>query len=71
VAVEHEEGMRISEALRARSVVSDFRPPNVIRIAPAPLYNTYHEVWRLAQHLKAIVDKKEYEKYSKHRKTVS
>jgi kynureninase len=35
-------------ALEANGVVSDFREPNVIRVAPAPLYNTFHEVWRFA-----------------------
>ncbi len=70
VAVEHKEGMRISEALRARGVVSDFRPPNIIRIAPTPLYNTYHDVWKTAQHLKAIVDNKEYERFSEKRKDI-
>ncbi len=71
VAVEHNEAMRITEALRARGVVPDFRPPNVVRIAPVPLYNTYHEVWKVAQHLKEIIDYKEFEKYPEQRKTVS
>ena len=71
VAVEHEEGMRISEALRARDVISDFRPPNVIRIAPIPLYNAYHEVWRVVQHLKAIIDLKEYRRFPKKRRKIS
>jgi kynureninase len=35
-------------ALEANSLVSDFREPNVIRVAPAPLYNTFQEVWRFA-----------------------
>ena len=26
-----------------------FREPSVIRVAPTPLYNTFHEVWRFAQ----------------------
>jgi kynureninase len=37
------------EALEANGVVCDFRPPDVVRIAPVPLYNTFHEVWRFAQ----------------------
>jgi kynureninase len=36
-------------ALEAAGVVADFREPNVIRVAPVPLYNTYHDVWRFAE----------------------
>jgi kynureninase len=71
VAIEHKNGMRISEALRARGVISDYRPPNIIRIAPVPLYNTYCEIWRVVQHLREIIDKKEYEKFPGERKMVS
>jgi kynureninase len=71
VAVEHEEGMRMAEALRSRGVVSDFRPPNVIRLAPIPLYNTYHEVWKIVQHLKEIVDRRVYEAFPKERRKIS
>lgn len=35
--------------LENASVKVDFREPNVIRVAPVPLYNTFHEVWRFAQ----------------------
>jgi kynureninase len=35
-------------ALEAAGVVLDFREPNVIRVAPAPLYNTFHQVWQFA-----------------------
>jgi kynureninase len=35
--------------LQAASVKCDFREPNVIRVAPTPLYNTFHEVWRFAK----------------------
>ena len=34
--------------LHARGCVGDFREPDVIRVAPVPLYNTYSEVYRFA-----------------------
>src|SRR5437764_2894699 len=34
--------------LEAADVKCDFREPNVIRAAPTPLYNTFHDVWRFA-----------------------
>lgn len=40
-------------ALEARGVVADFREPNVIRVAPAPLYNTFSDVWALADAIRA------------------
>jgi kynureninase len=57
VAVERQANAeQICQALVARGVVPDFRPPNVIRICPSPLYGTYHEIWQTVQHLKTIVD---------------
>jgi kynureninase len=38
-------------ALRSRGIVCDFREPDIIRVAPMPLYNTFHEVWRFARAL--------------------
>lgn len=72
VAVEHTvEAFRIAEALKARGVLPDFRPPNVIRLAPIPLYTSYRDVWRVVQHLKAIIDNGEYELFSKERGVVT
>ncbi len=36
-------------------VMCDERPPNVIRFAPAPLYNTFHDAWRGATALKSLL----------------
>jgi kynureninase len=40
--------------LAARGVVADFRAPDIIRVAPIPLYNTYHEAWRFAHLLREV-----------------
>jgi len=40
------------KAMIEQGIVCDFRPPNVIRAAPTPLYNTFHEVWRFSQALR-------------------
>ncbi len=45
----HEGGKALFAKLEAAGVKGDFREPNVIRVAPTPLYNTFHEVWRFAQ----------------------
>ena len=37
------------QELQAAGVKCDFREPDVIRVAPTPLYNTFHEVWRFAE----------------------
>jgi kynureninase len=45
----HEHPKQLHEELIAAGVKCDFREPNVVRVAPTPLYNTFHEVWRFAQ----------------------
>jgi kynureninase len=36
-------------SLEETGVVCDFREPDVVRVAPTPLYNTFHEAWRFAR----------------------
>ena len=38
-------------ALERAGVVCDYREPDVIRVAPVPLYNTFHELWSFARTL--------------------
>jgi kynureninase len=45
----HEHPKELFAKLEAAGVKCDFREPNVIRAAPTPLYNTFHEVWRFSQ----------------------
>jgi kynureninase len=45
VSLTHDEGYRIMQALIARSVIGDFRAPNVMRFGFAPLYVRYVDVF--------------------------
>ena len=71
VGVEHGGAWRVNEALKARGVIPDFRPPNTIRLAPIPLYISYRDVWEVSRHLKAVIDNGEHEKFSKKRSVVT
>jgi len=39
------------DRLEAAGIVADFREPDIIRVAPVPMYNTFHDAWRFAQAL--------------------
>ena len=71
VALEHPEAARINEALKAAGVVPDFRYPNVIRLAPQPLYIRYTDVYDLVQILKTIMDTGAHLKYENKAGTVA
>ncbi|HYL04073.1 MAG TPA: kynureninase [Steroidobacteraceae bacterium] len=44
-------GRAVFEALHRTGVVCDWRAPDVIRVAPVPLYNRFEDVWHFAQRL--------------------
>ncbi|BFZ55483.1 Kynureninase (L-kynurenine hydrolase) [Savitreella phatthalungensis] len=47
--------MRAMSGLLKRGVIGDERKPEVIRIAPAPLYNTFVEAWKAATAVVEVV----------------
>jgi kynureninase len=61
----------IHQALKARGVVPDFRPPGMIRIAPVALYNSFHDVWKTINHLKEIIDNDECKCFSPEKPAVT
>lgn len=46
------DGRRLFDALQDGGVICDYREPNVIRVAPAPLYNSYVDVWKFCEILR-------------------
>ncbi|HTA63971.1 MAG TPA: kynureninase, partial [Xanthomonadaceae bacterium] len=40
-------GRALFEHLLSRGIIGDWREPDVIRVAPTPLYNRYIDAWRL------------------------
>jgi kynureninase len=44
-------GKRVFDALSARGVVCDWRSPDIIRVAPVPLYNRFEDARRFAHAL--------------------
>ncbi|MCK6616461.1 MAG: kynureninase [Cyclobacteriaceae bacterium] len=44
-------GRKVFDKLVASGISADWREPDVIRVAPVPLYNSFEEVFMFAQHL--------------------
>lgn len=49
-------GREVFEALTQRSVIADWREPDVIRIAPVPLYNSFTDIFQFGAILKEILN---------------
>jgi kynureninase len=47
-------GRDLFQRIQDAGIVCDYRNPDVIRVAPVPLYNTFHEAWRFAQVLRQV-----------------
>jgi len=50
--IAHGHGKNLFNQLIEMGVISDWREPNVIRVAPVPLYNSYEDVFRFGEILK-------------------
>jgi kynureninase len=50
-------GKALFDELMKRGVIGDWREPDVIRLAPVPLYNTFEEQFRLSEILKESIQK--------------
>ncbi len=55
VTFTYPEAAKLSRALRIRGVVPDFRPPDMLRFAPAPLYTSFAECEAAVHSLESIL----------------
>ncbi len=71
VALCHESAWQICEAMKRRRIVPDFRPPDIIRLAPSPLYTSFEEVYQAVCGIRDIVVSGEHEKLNSRRRLVT
>jgi kynureninase len=71
VALAHPDAWRICQALKAAGVVPDFRRPDIIRLAPAPLYTTFAECAAAITALQTILRTRAHEKFPAQRALVT
>lgn len=50
-------GKEVFNSLSSQGVIADWREPNVIRVAPVPLYNTFEDVWRFGEILRTTISR--------------
>ena len=48
-------GRTLCDALAREGIIGDWREPDTFRVAPVPLYNSYHDVFRFVQRFKAAI----------------
>jgi kynureninase len=49
-------GRAVFDALTAQGVIADWREPDVIRMAPVPLYNSYQDIYRFGKILEEALN---------------
>lgn len=62
VSFDCDHGYRVMRALAARGVIGDFRAPATMRFGFAPLYLSFQEVARAAEHLGQVLDRREWDR---------
>ena len=61
VCFAHPQGYAVMQALIARGVIGDFRPPDLMRFGFAPLYNSFEDAWGAADTLGQILETREWD----------
>jgi len=51
----HGKGKSVHDSLTKQGVIADWREPNVIRIAPVPMYNSFEDIYRFGKYLEKAI----------------
>jgi len=62
VCFAHPQGYATMQALIARGITGDFRPPDLMRFGFAPLYNSFEDAWLAAASLSEILATREWDR---------
>ncbi|HEY5550621.1 MAG TPA: kynureninase [Opitutaceae bacterium] len=63
VALTHSEAWRVCQALKVSGVVPDYRPPDIIRIAPSPFFTSFAEIVAAMRVLELVLNMRSYEAF--------
>ena len=61
LALAHPDAWRLCQALKAAGVVADFRAPDLIRLAPSPLYTSFADCAEAISRLRRIIETRAHE----------
>jgi kynureninase len=51
----HKQGKQVFQQLEKNGIIADWREPDIIRVAPVPMYNTFKEAFEFSERLKEII----------------
>jgi kynureninase len=71
VTLSHQHAWPISQALTQENVIGDYRTPNRIRLAPAPAYTRYTDVWDAMDTLRRVMASRSYQHLPAERSVVT
>ena len=71
VALTHPDAARLCRALIAAGVIPDYRPPDIVRLAPVALYTSFADVLAAVERLQGILLNRTYDAYPAERGLVS
>jgi len=63
VAFRHPDARTLAVALRAHGIVPDFRPPDILRLAPVPLYVSFADCHQAVVRLRALLETDGYQSF--------